>query len=102
MLGIPIDFTLNPRTQDVDYVYSSMDIISAEAFQQDKLRTTAWREKFQLWFAAPDYCRAHLSCLHSGFRFTSPRITLSAACRSSRSAFSTSRQVYLQLLVLPS
>ncbi|PRP81326.1 hypothetical protein PROFUN_04561 [Planoprotostelium fungivorum] len=43
VLGLPITFTVNPRTQQIDYVYSSMDILSRQAFYEDK---TVWKEKF--------------------------------------------------------
>lgn len=49
VLGIPIEFTVNPKTERKDYIYSSMDLISSEAYVQDKLRLTAWKEKFSVW-----------------------------------------------------
>ncbi|PRP87038.1 hypothetical protein PROFUN_04774 [Planoprotostelium fungivorum] len=46
VLSLPIIFTVNPRTQQIDYVYSSMDILSRQAFYEDKVRKTVWKEKF--------------------------------------------------------
>lgn len=46
VLGIPIQFTVNPRTEQIDYVYSSLDILSRQAYYEDKVRKTVWKEKF--------------------------------------------------------
>ena len=49
ILGIPIEFTVNPATQKVDYIYSSLDILSYTGFHEYQIRKTAWNEKFDLW-----------------------------------------------------
>lgn len=48
ILGIPLEFTMNPRLGQVDYIYSSMDLISKEAYLGG-LRKTVWKEKFTEW-----------------------------------------------------
>jgi hypothetical protein len=37
VLGFPMEFTVNPKTKEVDYIYSSMDIISRQAFFEDNV-----------------------------------------------------------------
>ncbi len=49
VLGIPIEFTVNPRTERIDYIYSSMDLLSSEAFFEHKVRKTVWKEEFTNW-----------------------------------------------------
>lgn len=49
VLGIPIEFTMNPRTHKVDYIASSWDLLSRTAFQDDKIRITVFKETFTDW-----------------------------------------------------
>ncbi|RUS23391.1 TerD domain-containing protein [Endogone sp. FLAS-F59071] len=49
VLGIPIEFTMNPRTKKVDYIASSWDLLSRTAFWDDKIRITVFKEKFTDW-----------------------------------------------------
>jgi hypothetical protein len=49
VLGIPIEFTINPRTQASDYIYSSMDLLSHDAFKTDGVRKTVYKENFTHW-----------------------------------------------------
>jgi stress response protein SCP2/ubiquitin-protein ligase len=49
VLGVPIEFTINPRTERIDYIYSSMDLLSSEAFFEHKVRKTVWKEEFTNW-----------------------------------------------------
>jgi len=49
VMGIPINFTVNPKTRRVDYIHSSLDLMSSTAFFVDKIRTDVWGEKFELW-----------------------------------------------------
>lgn len=49
VLGIPIEYTINPRTERIDYIYSSMDLLSSEAFFEHKVRKTVWKEEFTNW-----------------------------------------------------
>lgn len=49
VLGIPIEFTINPKTQRTDYIYSSMDLLSHEAFALDNVRKTVYKEDFTHW-----------------------------------------------------
>ena len=46
VFGLPLSFTINPRTHEVDYIYSSMDLISHSAYATDGVRRTVWNEKF--------------------------------------------------------
>lgn len=47
MLGIPLTFTTNPKTRRVDYISSSMDILSLDAYKHDKIRHSTWHEAFE-------------------------------------------------------
>lgn len=49
VIGIPIKYTVNPKSEKVDYIYSSMDLMSSTAYFKDKIRTNVWGENFQLW-----------------------------------------------------
>ena len=49
VLGIPIEYTVNPVTGCTDYIYSSLDLLSYTAFYDYQVRKTAWNESFQLW-----------------------------------------------------
>jgi len=49
VLGIPIYFTVNPKTKRTDYIRSTMELLSHDAFKVDKVRHTVWREEFTHW-----------------------------------------------------
>lgn len=49
VLGIPIDFTVNPKTNKVDYIHSTMDILGYEAFAKYGHRKTEWGDKVLAW-----------------------------------------------------
>ena len=46
IFGFPIRFTVNPRTREVDYVYSTFETLSYSAFVYDHVRRTVWGESF--------------------------------------------------------
>lgn len=46
ILGIGIEYTINPKTNELDYVTSEFDIISYNSYIKDGVRTTQWGEKF--------------------------------------------------------
>jgi stress response protein SCP2 len=46
ILGIGIEYTINPKTNELDYVTSEFDIISYNSFRNGGIRTTQWGEKF--------------------------------------------------------
>jgi len=48
VLGIPVDFSVNPRTQRIDYISSTMDLMSSEAIDRG-VRLTQWNEAFKTW-----------------------------------------------------
>jgi len=48
VLGIPLDFSMNPRTRRVDYISTTMDLLSAGAFDSG-LRQSQWNESFTEW-----------------------------------------------------
>lgn len=49
ILGIPLDYTINPKKMKLDYIYSTGELLSLEAFENDKVRKTVWGEKFMEW-----------------------------------------------------
>ncbi|KAI9349835.1 hypothetical protein DFJ73DRAFT_959913 [Zopfochytrium polystomum] len=49
VLGIPIEFTVNPVKGTVDYIHSTFDLISYSAFTKEKVRKTVWSESFTEW-----------------------------------------------------
>ncbi|CAM9289792.1 unnamed protein product, partial [Ectocarpus fasciculatus] len=46
LLGVPIDYTINPKTGLLDYVTSTFDILSFTAYSTYGVRRTVWGEKF--------------------------------------------------------
>jgi ubiquitin-protein ligase len=49
VLGYPLFYTINPRTRLVDYITSPLELLSATAFYQHKIRRSVWREQFTDW-----------------------------------------------------
>jgi len=48
VLGIPLDFSVNPRTRQIDYISTTLDFLSAGAFSSG-LRRSQWNESFTEW-----------------------------------------------------
>ena len=58
VLGIPIDYTINPKTRKIDYVYSTMELVSHRAWHSQNLSKTVWGETIKGWL--PVYlCEEH-------------------------------------------
>ncbi|KAI8915227.1 hypothetical protein DFJ77DRAFT_430533 [Powellomyces hirtus] len=49
VLGVPVTYTINPKTKAVDYISCQVELLSRSAFHTDKVRTTVWNEKFTEW-----------------------------------------------------
>jgi hypothetical protein len=49
VLGIPIDYTVNPKTRKIDYVYSTMELVSHRAWHSQNLSKTVWGETIKGW-----------------------------------------------------
>lgn len=80
VLGIPVDFSLNPRTQRIDYISSTMDLMSSEAMDRG-VRLTQWNETFKAWipvFLTPDHFQ------RAKPRFERSMVTLSPHWATSR------------------
>lgn len=48
-LGIPIMYTVNPKKNIIDYMFSTCDLLSVEAYNAYKVRKTKWQEEFTHW-----------------------------------------------------
>lgn len=46
VLGFPLTFTVNPRTREIDHIYSPLDTLAFSAFADDGVRRSVWGEKF--------------------------------------------------------
>jgi len=46
VLGMPLQYTVNPKTRRVDYISSTMDILSLQAHKADKVELSLWGESF--------------------------------------------------------
>jgi stress response protein SCP2 len=57
ILGVGIDFTINPKTKHVDYISMSQDIISEEAFHENGAKTDVFGEEYKLFL--PLYFSQH-------------------------------------------
>lgn len=49
VLGMGVDFTVNPMTKVVDYIALSQDLLSHTAFRKDKIRSDVFGNKFTLF-----------------------------------------------------
>eukprot|EP01035_Chromulina_nebulosa_P023592 gene23592-30592_t len=48
VMGIPLDWTINPKTGKIDYIHSTMELMSQSAFRAG-VRKTTWGETIQGW-----------------------------------------------------
>lgn len=46
VLGMPLEYTINPKTNALDYATSTFDVLGLRSFAEDAVRRTAWGEKF--------------------------------------------------------
>lgn len=46
IIGVPIKFSINPVTEKVDYISSTLDLISSTAFNKLAIRKSAYKEAF--------------------------------------------------------
>lgn len=46
VLTMPLEYTINPKTREMDYATSTFDVLSLSAFNDEKVRHTVWGEKF--------------------------------------------------------
>jgi len=58
ILGIPITFTTNPRTNKIDYIFSTMELVSYGATKNPNANKTMWGEKFKAWIPV-FFCEEH-------------------------------------------
>jgi Mg-chelatase subunit ChlD len=49
VLGIPLSWTINPKTKSIDYIYSTMDILSYQGFNKYGCSTSLWGESIEGW-----------------------------------------------------
>jgi stress response protein SCP2 len=49
VLGVGVNFTVNPKTKEVDYIALSQDLLSSTAFERHKIRSDAFGNAFQLF-----------------------------------------------------
>ncbi|KAJ3403991.1 hypothetical protein CcCBS67573_g01316 [Chytriomyces confervae] len=70
ILGIPIEFTVNPVKKTIDYMHSTMELLSASAFRVDQVRKTVWSEAFSEWlplYLSYDHFQRSLPLLKKSF-----------------------------------
>ena len=48
VLGLPVDFTINPKTRQVDYIKPIVEPLSLAAFKSG-VRRSVWNEQFRAW-----------------------------------------------------
>eukprot|EP00617_Octactis_speculum_P009369 CAMPEP_0185791974 /NCGR_PEP_ID=MMETSP1174-20130828/158673_1 /TAXON_ID=35687 /ORGANISM="Dictyocha speculum, Strain CCMP1381" /LENGTH=648 /DNA_ID=CAMNT_0028486987 /DNA_START=1519 /DNA_END=3468 /DNA_ORIENTATION=- len=72
VLGFGLEFTVNPKTECVDYTMSVFDVLSHAAYKDDKLRRGAWGEAFSaflpLYLDADHFDRAWKILARTGER----------------------------------
>ncbi|KAI8618999.1 hypothetical protein BC830DRAFT_1106056 [Chytriomyces sp. MP71] len=77
VLGVPIEFTVNPVKQTIDYMHSTMEFLSASAFRVDNVRKTVWSEAFSEWlplYLSYDHFQRALPSLKKSFVRLTPHI----------------------------
>ncbi|KAJ3006134.1 UNVERIFIED_CONTAM: hypothetical protein HDU68_004261 [Siphonaria sp. JEL0065] len=77
VLGIPVEFTVNPVKGTVDYIHSTFDFLSHSAFKVDGIRKTVWSEKFSEWmpvFISYDHFQRSLPLLKKSLARLSPHV----------------------------
>ncbi|KAJ3051540.1 hypothetical protein HDU99_008384, partial [Rhizoclosmatium hyalinum] len=70
-------FTVNPVKRTVDYIHSTMDLLSYSAYREDNVRKTIWSEKFSEWmplFLSYDHFQRGLPLLKKSLARLSPNI----------------------------
>jgi ubiquitin-protein ligase/stress response protein SCP2 len=81
VLGIPLLATLNPVKKTYDYVYSTFDCISLDAYKTQKLRTTMWNDEFT------HFLPLYVTEEHFAQALPTIRRTLLALCPDWRSSY---------------
>ncbi|KAJ3029496.1 UNVERIFIED_CONTAM: hypothetical protein HDU68_011987 [Siphonaria sp. JEL0065] len=77
VLGVPIEFTVNPVKKTIDYMHSTMDLLSHSAFREDQVRKTVWSESFSEWlplYISYDHFLKGLPLLKKSFVRLTPHI----------------------------
>ncbi|KAI9331866.1 hypothetical protein BDR26DRAFT_921946 [Obelidium mucronatum] len=77
ILGVPIEFTVNPVKKTIDYMHSTMDLLSHSAFREDQVRKTVWSETFSEWlplYISYDHFLRGLPLLKKSFARLTPHI----------------------------
>ena len=46
VLAMPLEYTINPKTNEMDYATSNFDVISLAAYNDESVRRSTWGEKF--------------------------------------------------------
>ena len=57
ILGIPISYERNPRTKKIQYISTTLDLLSREGFYEDVVRKSVWKRPFTHWL--PLYITDH-------------------------------------------
>jgi len=76
VLGVGVNFTINPKTKNVDYVELTQDLLSETAFQTNRIRKDAFGNSFKLflplYFTEEHFKRALPSIEKTIYRLCSP------------------------------
>lgn len=76
VLGVGVNFTVNPKTKNVDYVELTQDLLSETAFQTNRIRKDAFGNSFKLflplYFTEEHFKRALPAIEKTVYRLCSP------------------------------
>ena len=78
IIGIPLEYTVNPKTRNIDYIYSTMDYLSKTGYYEHNNRKTMWRESFKAWiplYLTEDHFNRSLPYLEKAFLQLVPLVT---------------------------
>merc|ERR1712137_432797 len=89
ILGIPISYERNRHSRDIQYISSSLDLLSREGFVDDQVRKSVWKQNFTNWLPL------YITPSHANLAWSNIEETISTLCDSNRF------QPWMVLQVLP-
>lgn len=100
VLGYPLELTVNPYKGHIDYIYSSCDLLSEHAYQQNGVRRTLWGETFTHWlplYLSAEHFERALPALQ---RSMARVVAMQRLAGRGRGGFSMARAAFDPLIVL--
>jgi len=77
VLGIPLDWSVNPKTRKIEYIYSNMELMGQTAWQHQAVRKTSWGEDVKGWlpvYLSESHFRRALQPLEASLALMAPQL----------------------------